>query len=126
MKYLLVWIMPLIIAGECCDSKSKTASVVQTNEPAKDSLPACVQKLIASGNKEIPEAPLQVDEYIYQNKRTFLFIAQCCDQYNVLYDDSCKIICAPSGGFTGRGDGKCTDFEKTAKHIKLIWKDPAK
>jgi len=68
--------------------------------------------------------PAQVDEYMYKNKQVFLFSSNCCDQYNMLYDNQCNLVCAPSGGFAGRGDGKCPDFFETAKHIKLIWKDP--
>jgi hypothetical protein len=66
---------------------------------------------------------IKVDEYVYNNRRAFLFTAECCDHFNMLYDDSCKVICAASGGFTGQGDGKCDDFTKAAKFIKLIWKD---
>ena len=92
----------------------------------KDSIPVCVRKLIDEGNKEIPpNPPQQADEYFYNGKTVFLFTAQCCDQFNTLYDDSCKMICSPSGGITGRGDRKCEDFFKTAKHVKIIWKNPA-
>lgn len=77
--------------------------------------------------KEIPpNAPVQIEEYVYKGKTVYLFTAQCCDQYNVLYDDSCKMICAPSGGFIGKGDGKCEDFSKMARLVKLIWKESPK
>ena len=77
--------------------------------------------------KEIPpNAPVQIEEYVYKGKTVYLFTAQCCDQYNVLYDDSCKMICAPSGGFIGKGDGKCEDFLKMARLVKLIWKESPK
>jgi hypothetical protein len=33
------------------------------------------------------------------------------------------MICSPTGGITGKGDGKCEDFSTKAKHIKLIWKN---
>jgi hypothetical protein len=98
--------------------KKKTGS-------GKDSIPVCVRKLIDAGNKNEPStAPWQVDEYLYNGKKVFLFTAQCCDQFNTLYDISCNVICAPTGGFTGRGDGRCPDFGSTAKFVKLIWKDP--
>jgi hypothetical protein len=31
----------------------------------------------------------------------------CCDLLNPLYDAQGKFVCAPDGGFTGRGDGRC-------------------
>jgi len=49
----------------------------------------------------------------------YLFGMGCCDQFNLLYDEECNLICAPSGGFSGSGDGLCsesllsTEFEKT-------------
>lgn len=80
--------------------------------------------MIDDGLKEIPpSSPVQIDEYIYNGKAVYLFTAPCCDQFNVLYNDSCKKICSPSGGITGKGDGKCDDFSKTARHVKLIWKE---
>ncbi|MEI2823291.1 MAG: hypothetical protein V9F02_07665 [Chitinophagaceae bacterium] len=67
--------------------------------------------------------PAQVDEYLYQGKKVFLFSSDCCDQYHYLYDENCNVICAPSGGFTGHGDGKCANFFNEAQHIRLVWKD---
>jgi len=32
------------------------------------------------------------------------------------------LLCAPSGGITGKGDGKCPDFNEKAGEGKLIWK----
>lgn len=126
MKFLFAFLLvPFLSVSKCGHKKHSTES--RDTTAVNDSIPACVQKLIDEGNKERPpNAPLQVDEYIYKNKKVFLFTAQCCDQFNMLYDDSCKAICAPSGGFTGRGDMKCGDFDSTAKHIKLIWKNPIK
>ncbi|MBK5270371.1 MAG: hypothetical protein JJE22_05080 [Bacteroidia bacterium] len=89
-----------------------------------DSIPACIKKQIEIIKDEaVWNPPAQVDEYTYDGKRVFLFSSNCCDQYNMLYDTQCNIVCAPSGGFTGMGDGKCADFAATSGHIKLIWKD---
>ena len=128
MKYLLVLLfIPFLSTTECGKHKKNATAAQKNNEPVKDTIPACVRKLIDEGNKETPpSAPIQIDEYLFNNKKVFLLTAQCCDQFNMLYDDSCKAICAPSGGFTGRGDGKCTDFDKEAKYVKMIWKNPAK
>ena len=86
-------------------------------------LPSCVQEqLIRIENKQYDNPPIQIDEYEYQGKRVFLFTADCCDQYNIVFDENCKGICAPSGGITGKGDGKCKDFQQQAKHVRVIWK----
>lgn len=123
MKYLfLIMIIPLLSAGNCKDENRKHDAVNDPKKESRDSIPRCIQKLIVSGNKEVPETPIEVDEYLYNGKNVYLVTAPCCDQFNVVYDDSCRAICAPSGGFTGRGDGKCPDFEKNAMLVRLIWK----
>lgn len=127
MKYLLILLVfPILSASECGKKKNKKDDVTDT-EMAKDSVPVCVRKLLNESMKTVPEdEPEQVDEYLYNGKTTYLLTAQCCDQFNTLYDDSCKVICSPTGGITGRGDLKCEDFSKSAKHIKMIWKKSAK
>lgn len=37
----------------------------------------------------------------------YLHIAPCCDQYNKAYNADGRYLCAPAGGFTGLGDGRC-------------------
>jgi hypothetical protein len=34
-------------------------------------------------------------------------VSPCCDIYNPLYDELGKYVCAPDGGFSGRGDERC-------------------
>jgi hypothetical protein len=91
----------------------------------KNTIPACIQQKIEEIKKESKwNPPAEVNEYSYEGKRVYLVTSNCCDQYISLYDSHCNYICAPSGGYTGKGDGKCSDFSNVAKHIKLIWKDP--
>lgn len=90
----------------------------------KDTVPACIQQKIEQIKKEPKwNPPAQVNEYTYIAKKVYLFSSPCCDQYNNLYDSECNLICAPTGGYTGKGDQKCTDFTEKAKHVKLVWKD---
>ena len=108
MKYLLLLLcFPFLAASDCNKKK----------------IPACINKVIEE-NKNATTAPAvtQVDEYSYNGKTVYLFTAPCCDQYNTLYDENCNAICSPTGGITGKGDGKCEDFSKTATFVKLIWK----
>ena len=94
------------------------------NGTAVDTIPSCIQARIAEIKKQPRwNPPAQVEEYRFEGKRVFLFSSNCCDQYNVIYDKNCAYICAPSGGITGKGDGKCADFLSAAQKIKLIWKD---
>lgn len=130
MKYILFILMvfPFLSTSECGNQKKDIAEEQGRKEviaeQGNDSLPVCLKQMIDERRKEEPSnPPVQADEYLYNGKEVFLFTFGCCDQFNMLYDDSCKNICAPSGGFTGRGDGRCPDFSKNAKYIRLIWKD---
>ena len=112
MKYLLLLaIFPFLMSSEC--------------KKEKESLPACIQAKIDE-IKAMPRwnPPATVDEYQYKGQRVFLFSSNCCDQFNYVYSETCTVVCAPSGGITGRGDGNCSDFTANAKHVKLVWKDP--
>ena len=113
MKFILILALSLFVT-KC-----------KTSRELPDSVPACIKNKIEEIKKEpVWNPPAQVEEYNYNGKKVFLFSADCCDQYNMLYDENCKVICAPSGGFTGKGDGKCSDFFSTAKYTGLVWKDP--
>lgn len=110
MKNLIILlVVPFLSVSECGKKKN--------------TIPSCLEKMITERTKEIPpNPPEQIDEYLYNGKTVYLVTAPCCDQFNVVYDENCKEICAPSGGITGKGDGKCEDFSKTAQYVKLIWK----
>jgi hypothetical protein len=88
-------------------------------------VPACIQQKIED-IKAQPKwnPPAEVHAYQYKGKTVYYFTSNCCDQYNVVYDADCNYLCAPDGGYTGRGDGKCADFKAAAEHIRLVWKDP--
>jgi hypothetical protein len=111
MKYILIAIALSTLNSNSCNK-------------AKNQIPSCVQQKIDE-IKAVPKwnPPAEVNEYTYQDKQVFLFTSNCCDQYIMLYDGNCQYICAPSGGYTGKGDNKCAEFYTTAKHIRLVWKD---
>jgi hypothetical protein len=111
MKYLILLAAIPFLAESKCSKKNAVT-------------PVCIEQKIAE-IKAQPKwnPPAEVNEYIYNDKRVFLFSSPCCDQYNMLYDENCTVICAPSGGYTGKGDGKCTDFNEAAKHVRLVYKD---
>lgn len=128
MKYILILLaFPLFSSTECGKKKNKEAikdEQTQNGVSGNDSIPVCVKQFIDSAMKEKPPVPpVQVDEYIYNGKKVFLFTAPCCDFFNTVYDENCKMICSPTGGITGKGDGKCEDFGAKAKYIKLVWKN---
>lgn len=86
--------------------------------------PACVLDLaetMAAAPVENP--PSSITEYEYNGEPVYYIPAACCDQASTVLDASCNVICAPDGGFTGQGDGKCPDFFDVAVKKQVIWKD---
>lgn len=118
MKWLL---LTLVLPLFWCASPRKGA--ISTDTLTKDSIPACIRQVLNDRVKEIPPAqPLSISSYKYEGKTVYYFKESCCDKFNVVYDDSCHLLGAPDGGFTGRGDGKLPGFFSKAKMIKVIWK----
>jgi hypothetical protein len=90
----------------------------------KQQIPVCIQQKIEE-IKQQPKwnPPAEVHEYVYLGRRVFYFSSNCCDRYNELYDEKCNYLCSPSGGMTGKGDGRCPDFSTKAQYVRLVWKD---
>ena len=100
------------------------AIAVRKCHKEKETIPACIQQKIEAIKKEpVWNPPAEVYAYNYKGEVVYYFTANCCDQYNIVYDKNCAYICAPSGGITGKGDGKCADFLSSAQKIKLVWRD---
>ncbi|MEO6613104.1 MAG: hypothetical protein ABIT05_07565 [Chitinophagaceae bacterium] len=116
MKSTVTSIFLLLLFTACGNGKKSQSG-------SNDDIPACVQKVISENSVSNPPTATQIDEYSYNGKRVFLLTAPCCDRYNILYDENCTRLCAPSGGLAGKGDGKCADFGATAKFVKLLWKN---
>ena len=70
--------------------------------------------------------PQSIWQYQFKGQTVFYIPPQCCDQFSVLYDLWGNILCVPDGGFSGRGDGRCTDFFQERKNGILIWQDSRK
>ena len=112
MKLILFVLMTTLTLGSTC-------------RKINTEMPACVQQRIEAIKAEPKwNPPAEINEYIYKGQHVYLITSNCCDQYIMLYDGNCTPICAPGGGYTGKGDGKCADFYETAKQVRLIWKDP--
>jgi len=91
--------------------------------PADAKMPTCIKNKIDSFKlKEPHERPQRVVEYMYKGKKVYYVVMPCCDFFNEVYDENCRYLGAPDGGFTGKGDGKLPDFTEEAKPGKEIWK----
>jgi hypothetical protein len=81
--------------------------------------PYCIKKKIRQENDQCLD---KVYEYTYQGETVYLFVPKNCpDALYKLYNENCDLICSPSGGIFGMGDGKCPDFYQKATNEKLIY-----
>ena len=111
MKWLIVILLFTLLRSQTC----KKAGV---------KLPPCIADKIEAIQQQPKYNPsATVYRYLYAGSYVYLFSSNCCDQYNYLYDRDCNIICAPSGGITGKGDSRCSNFKQMATDETLVWKD---
>lgn len=89
----------------------------------KKDVPNCVERKIKKIRREtVRNPPAKVWEWKVDGNTYFYITSDCCDQYNYLYDDKCNEVCAPDGGFTGKGDGNCPQFIGQVQQT-LVWED---
>lgn len=89
---------------------------------AKSNYPKGTPKCIVSKIQELKQKK-DNSTSLYQQANhgeiVYLVSPGCCDMLLELYDDKCNYICAPSFGFTGKGDGECKDLD--LENEVLIW-----
>lgn len=96
------------------------------NTTATNDIPTCIETKIQDlKNESVQNPPAKVWKWEVDGQTYFYITSDCCDQYNYLYTSNCEIVCAPDGGLTGEGDGKCPSF--TNEIVKtLVWEDTRK
>ena len=94
---------------------------VAPNDGASDA-PACIDQLISSAQSApVGYPPVSYYQCSYRGQTVYYTPPQCCDQFSKLYATDCTVICAPDGGYTGTGDGRCPDFSQSS--CTLLWLD---
>ena len=92
---------------------------------ASPAAPPWLQRLIGQLRAQPPGNPPQsVWRYSYRGQTVYYLPPQCCDQYSKLLDAEGKVIGAPDGGLTGRGDGRAGDFHELRREGLLLWRAP--
>ena len=132
MKNLLFALVFFVVACNCTktDNAVTTSNNITDNALPKDSnivrdnVPACIIALIKKLKSEPVTNPAsKIYQYNFSGKMVYYVPPVCCDNFSDLYNDSCKLIAHPDGGFTGRGDRKLPTFHDDKKEEKLIWED---
>lgn len=131
---LFLYFGVLLILSSACSRKMAatpsvkagidTSSVVVVSDEVLQKIPVCIARKIDSiKSQRVWNPPAEIYQYDYAGKNVYTISSNCCDAFTTLVDENCNYICAPSGGFTGRGDGKCPEFTTKAKQVRLVWKD---
>ena len=107
-------------SGNAVDPAS--ARVSESDTTAR---PAWLKARIADVLAERKRNPItRILRYTYGGQTVYYISAPCCDQYSNVFDTKGRLVCQPDGGITGKGDGKCPDFDKNKTNEKLVWQDP--
>lgn len=56
--------------------------------------------------------------HVLEGQVYYLMLASCCDKHDYLFDTQGSYVCAPSGGFSGQGDGKCPRLREAMSQSK--------
>ena len=92
-------------------------------EDCEMDIPACIENKIEEIKmEEVRNPPAQVWKWEVDEQTYYYITADCCDQFNNLYDEKCNVVCAPDGGITGMGDENCPDFIEQIEKT-LVWED---
>jgi len=67
-------------------------------------------------------APRAVFEVAYGNGVAYYTLAGCCDQFDPLVDANGVLLCYPTGGYTGHGDGKCLGALPPPAQWREVWR----
>ncbi len=71
----------------------------------------------------VTNPPRSVIRYVYRGAVVYFIPARCCDIPSQLLDAGGERVCAPDGGISGRGDGRCPDFHREARERTPVWRD---
>lgn len=83
------------------------ASGAQTKGAPDEQTPVAESNTMPPQSEELLQQSRTAERYVFGGQVYYGFIAPCCDQFNPMFDARGKYICAPSGGYTGRGDERC-------------------
>jgi hypothetical protein len=112
-----VWITAvlMLLTGFSCEKLEISGDV-----------PECVRRMAKSlSREEVRNPPAMIVEWTVASGEKYYYVPPyCCDMYSALYDSECNLICAPDGGFTGGGDGRCpSEILGNIESTRIIWED---
>jgi hypothetical protein len=144
MKTIAIFITILMFSLSACAQKtaeSKVQTKPDTNNSANISakldttLPWLQVKIWEYQNQPVSNPPRSIVKTTFEGKPVYYVPPVCCDIPSELFAEDGKLLCYPSGGITGAGDGKCPKFKaeyfekinnKNATKTSIVWEDKRK
>ena len=124
MKNLFLYLSLMLLMG--ISTAYRDTPNVSVKPDGIPDIPKCIKlKIRKITREEVINPVAEVWEWKVDGGTYYYFAYGCCDNFNYLYDKECNRICAPDGGLTGKGDGKCPVFKSEVKK-KLIWQNDKK
>ena len=136
MKIIAVFIAILALSLSACAQKPAESNKAENISAKLDTTVPWLQiKIWDYQSKPVSNPPRSIIKTTFEGKPVYYVPAVCCDIPSELYAEDGKLICYPSGGITGNGDGKCPKFRieyldnkiniKDNK-ISVVWEDKRK
>jgi hypothetical protein len=111
MKTIAFFIAILVLSLSACAQKQADSNHPSTiSAKLETTLPWLQIKIWNYQSKPVSNPPRSIIKTTFESKPVYYVPAVCCDIPSELYAEDGKLICYPSGGITGNGDGKCTKF----------------
>jgi hypothetical protein len=131
--FLLVLFLALVLLFIILGQHKGFHIILRQQLPPPDDAPSCIQQMIERfltapvGNP--PQEVIRYQQLLEEEEEdnvssSYYFVPeQCCDRFSSLYDADCQVLCAPDGGLTGRGNGRCPDSFSKSHGSLIIWED---
>lgn len=101
---------------QACSTTSKPLNHDSSNHPA------WVMERITLAKKNPSPVPITIAQYRYRNQTVYYLSPMVADGFSQLFNINHKLICAPEGGITGKGDGQCPNFFQQANNKVILFK----
>lgn len=128
MKIIVFLVATFILSVSACAQKSALDTTV----------PWLQAKIWDYQSKPVSNPPRSIIKTSFEGKSVYYVPSVCCDIPSELYAEDGTLMCYPSGGITGNGDGKCPKFRieyldnidkknnNKDNKINIVWEDKRK
>jgi hypothetical protein len=129
MKTIIFFAAMVVLSISAC---AQNASEPSISAKLDTTVPWLQAKIWQYQGAAVSNPPRSVIKTTFEGKLVYYVPPVCCDIPGELYSQDGTLMCYPSGGITGNGDGKCPMFrieysDNTKKNkdnkTSLVWAD---